>query len=94
MFSNYEGLPKEAKYLIYSAVLPFIAYGMFYTDLSYFLTAVQGLSFELMGIVVTVMGVSTFVAGIPLGVAADKYSARRGRAWRSFRRKLGIMEST
>ena len=77
MFSNYEGLPKEAKYLIYSAVLPFIAYGMFYTDLSYFLTAVQGLSFELMGIVVTVMGVSTFVASIPLGVAADKYGRKR-----------------
>jgi MFS family permease len=77
LLSNYEGLPKEAKYLIYSAVLPFIAYGMFYTDLSYFLTAVQGLSFELMGIVVTVMGVSTFVASIPLGVAADKYGRKR-----------------
>ena len=77
MFSNYEGLPKEAQYLIYSAVLTFIAYGMFYTDLSYFLTTVQGLSFVLMGIVVTVMGVSTFVASIPLGVAAVKYGRKR-----------------
>lgn len=77
MFSNYKRLPKEAKYLIYSAVLPFIAYGMFYIDLSYFLTAVQGLSFELMGILVTAMGISTFVASIPLGVTADKYGRKR-----------------
>ncbi len=77
MFSSYCGLPREAKYLIYSAVLPFVAYGMFYTDLSYFLTTVQGLSIPLMGIIVTVMGVSTFVASIPLGIAADKYGRKR-----------------
>ena len=77
MFSSYRGLPREAKYLIYSAMLPFVAYGMFFTDLSFFLTSVQGLSIPLMGIIVTVMGVSTFVASIPLGVAADKYGRRR-----------------
>jgi MFS family permease len=77
LLSSYRGLPKEAKYLIYSAALPFVAYGMFYTDLSYFLTSVQGLSLPLMGLIVTVMGVSTFVASIPLGVLADKYGRRR-----------------
>ena len=77
LFSSYRGLPREAKFLIYSAVLPFVAYGMFYTDLSYFLTAVQGLSIPLMGLIVTVMGVSTFVASIPLGAAADKYGRKR-----------------
>ncbi len=54
-----------------------MAYGMFYTDLSYFLTSVQGLSIPLMGVIVTVMGVSTFVASIPLGAAADKYGRKR-----------------
>ncbi len=77
LFSSYRGLPRDAKYLIYSAVLPFIAYGMFYTDLSYFLTSVQGLSIPLMGLIVTVMGMTTFVASIPLGVAADKYGRKR-----------------
>jgi MFS family permease len=77
LFSSYRGLPREAKYLIYSAMLPFVAYGMFFTDLSFFLTSVQGLSIPLVGIIVTVMGVSTFVASIPLGVAADKYGRRR-----------------
>ena len=77
LFSGFRELPKEAKYLIYSAVLPFVAYGMFYTDLSFFLTSVQGLSIPLMGLIVTVMGVSAFVASIPLGVAADKYGRKR-----------------
>lgn len=77
MFSSYRGLPKEAKYLIYSAILPFVAYGMFYTDISFFLTSVQGLSIPLMGLIVTVMGISTFAARIPLGILADKYGRKR-----------------
>ncbi|MGD0029539.1 MAG: hypothetical protein ABSC91_11435 [Candidatus Bathyarchaeia archaeon] len=40
MFDEYRGLPKEAKYLIYSMLLPSLAIGMFYTDISYFLTTV------------------------------------------------------
>lgn len=67
LFSNYRGLPRDAKYLIYSAALPFVAYGMFYTDLAFFLTSVQGLSIPLMGLIVTVMGLSTFLASNPLG---------------------------
>jgi MFS family permease len=77
MLNIYSGMPKEAKYLIYAAILPSIAYGMFYTDISYFLTTVQGVSYELMGMVVTVMGVSTFVASIFLGIAADIYGRKK-----------------
>jgi len=67
----------EAKYIIYSSVLPSVAYGMFYTDIAYFLTTVQGLSFNLMGLIVTIMGVSTFATSIPMGIAADKYGRKR-----------------
>src|SRR5208283_580818 len=70
-------MPKEAKYLIYSSILPSVAYGMFYTDIAYFLTTVQGLSFNLMGLIVTVMGVSTFATCVPMGIAADKYGRKR-----------------
>jgi MFS family permease len=77
LFNDYRGLPKDAKYLIYSAALPFVAYGMFYTDLSFFLTSVQGLSIPFMGLIVSVMGASAFVASIPLGVIADKYGRKR-----------------
>jgi MFS family permease len=77
VFSVYKGMPSEAKYLIYSSVLPSVAYGMFYTDIAYFLTTVQGLSFNLMGLIVTMMGVSTFATSIPMGIAADKYGRKR-----------------
>jgi MFS family permease len=73
----YTGLPKQAKYLIYQSILPAVAYGMFFTDISYFLTSVQGLSYEFMGIVVTVMGISTFAASVPLGMVADKYGRKK-----------------
>ena len=77
MFNDYKGMPKEAKYLIYSGILPSLALGMFYTDLSYFLTKVQGVNIGLVGIVITVMGVSTFVASIPLGIVADMYGRKK-----------------
>ena len=77
MFSSYKGLSKEAKLLIIQAVLPSIAYGMFYTDISYFLTSVQGLSYSFMGIVITTMGIATFASSIPLGIAADKYGRKK-----------------
>ena len=77
MFDSYRGLSKEAKYLIYSSILPSVAFGMFYTDISYFLTSVQGLSDATMGIVVTIMGISTFATSVPLGMAADRYGRRK-----------------
>lgn len=76
MFDSYKGLSKEAKYLIYSGILPAVAYGMFYTDISYFLTKVQGLPIDFMGLIVTAMGISTFATSIPLGIAADKYGRK------------------
>jgi MFS family permease len=77
VFGNYVGLPKEAKYLVYASVMPAVAYGMLFTDLAYFLTAVQGMSADFMGLVLTLMGVSTFFASIFLGIAADIYGRKR-----------------
>jgi MFS family permease len=77
VFKYYSGMPKEAKYLIIQSILPSLAYGMFYTDISYFLTAVQGLPDYIMGIILTLMGVSTFISSILLGIAADKYGRRK-----------------
>jgi MFS family permease len=77
MFSSYRKIPREAKYLIYAGIMPSVAYGMFYTDISYFLATVQGVPFELMGLVVTAMGFSTFIASILLGIAADVYGKKK-----------------
>ncbi len=77
LLSTYRGLPKEATWIIYSLIVPSVAYGMLYTDISYFLTTVQGLPDVTMGIVVTLMGVSTFCASIPLGMVADRYGRKK-----------------
>ncbi len=77
LFGTYRGLPKEAKRIIYSLILPSVAYGMLYTDISYFLTTVQGLPDVTMGLIVTTMGVSTFTASIPLGMIADRYGRKK-----------------
>lgn len=77
MFDTYRGLPKEATRIIYSLIVPSVAYGMLYTDISYFLTTVQGLPDVTMGIIVMLMGVSTFAASIPLGMVADRYGRKK-----------------
>src|SRR4030042_6166799 len=77
MFSSYKDMPKDATYLICAAFLPSVAYGMFYTDISYFLTTVQGVSYELMGLAITAMGLSTFIASIFLGTVADVYGRKK-----------------
>jgi|WetSurMetagenome_2_1015567.scaffolds.fasta_scaffold10107_2 MFS family permease len=77
MFSSYTGISSEAKYLIYQSIFPSIAYGMLFTDISYFLTSIQGLSYGFMGIVISTMGISAFIASIPLGMAADKYGRKK-----------------
>jgi MFS family permease len=77
MFNVYRGISSEAKVLIYQSIFPSIAYGMLFTDISYFLTTIQGLSYGFMGIVISTMGISAFVSSIPLGMAADKYGRKK-----------------
>jgi MFS family permease len=77
VFSIYAGISKDAKYLIYASIFPSIAYGLIFTDLSYFLTAVQEVSAEFTGIVLSTMGISTFVASLFLGIAADVYGRKK-----------------
>jgi MFS family permease len=77
MLNAYRGITKDAKYLVYQSILPSVAYGLFFTDISYFLTTVQGLSYAFMGLVITIMGIATFFASFPLGIAADKYGRKK-----------------
>jgi MFS family permease len=74
---DYRSIPKEAVYLIYASFLPSLATGMFFIDISYFLTTVQGLSDVFMGTLIMIIGVTAVVTGIPLGVAADRYGRKR-----------------
>lgn len=77
MLDAYRGISKDAKYLVYQSILPSVAFGLFFTDISYFLTSVQGLPYSFMGLVITIMGIATFLASFPLGIAADKYGRKK-----------------
>jgi len=77
MFDSYRGIPKEAKYLIYATLLPSVAYGMLYTDLAYFSPQSKDYPISTMGLIVATMGISMVVAGIPLGMIADRYGRKK-----------------
>lgn len=77
MFRQYGSIPSQAKLLIVLSFVPALALGFIYTDLSYFLTTVKGLSIVFTGTVITVMGVSMVAASIPFGILADRYGRRK-----------------
>ncbi|MGD0319283.1 MAG: MFS transporter [Nitrososphaerales archaeon] len=77
MFRQYSSIPGEAKLLIVLSFVPSFALSFLFTDLSYFLTTVKGLSIVFTGTVYTVMGVSMVAASIPFGILADRYGRRR-----------------
>lgn len=77
MFSGFTGIPREAKLLIYASLLPSLAYGMFFTDIPYFLTRIQGVDPLFMGALITLMGISTVIISIPLGAWADRYGRKK-----------------
>ena len=77
MFEDYRGISRQAMFLIYAGFIPALTYGLLYTDLSYFLPIVQGVSSDFMSIVLTIMGLSVVSFSIPLGIAADRYGRKR-----------------
>ncbi len=70
MFSEYRGIPSQARLLIYLSFIPNILVGFIYSDLSYFLPTFQGIA---PGLPITVMGVTLVAESIPFGILADRY---------------------
>jgi MFS family permease len=77
MLGEYRGIPWEARLLIYLSFVPSMVIGLIYTDLSYFLPSVQGLTDFDMGITIGTMAASMVVASFPLGILADMYGRRK-----------------
>jgi MFS family permease len=77
MFSDYRGIPWQARLLIYLTFIPNVAIGFIYTDLGYYLITFQGIGHTEAGLVITVMGLTLVVEGIPLGIVADRFGRRR-----------------
>ncbi len=76
MLEEYKGIPREAKLLVYLSFLPGLAVGFIYTDISFFLTQVQGLSPFWMGVTIGTMSVTLVATSVPLGILADRYGKR------------------
>ena len=76
MFDEYKGIPWQASLLVYLSFLPGLVIGFIYTDISYFLTEVQGLSDFWMGVAIFTMGSTLVATSIPLGILADRYGKR------------------
>jgi len=76
VFDEYKEIPSQAKLLVYLSFLPGLVVGFIYTDLSYFLTKVQGLSDFWMGATIFTMGGTLVAASFPLGILADRYGKR------------------
>lgn len=70
MFSEYRGIPSQARLLIYISFVPNVAIGFIYTDLSYFLPKIQGID---AGLPITLMGVTLVALSFPFGLLADRF---------------------
>ncbi len=77
IFREYREIPPQALLLIYLSFVPSVVIGFIYTDLSFFLPKVQGISNLGMGVTIGVMASTLVVASLPLGKAADKYGRRK-----------------
>ncbi|HEY6283958.1 MAG TPA: MFS transporter, partial [Nitrososphaerales archaeon] len=77
MFSEYKGIPPQARLLIYLSFIPNIAIGFIYIDLAFFLPKIQGLTPGSTGIVIAVLGATLVAESIPFGIVADRYGRRK-----------------
>lgn len=77
MFGEYGKIPAEARLLIILSFVPSVAIGLIYTDLSFFLTKVQGTSAGFAATVIMVMGITMVVVSLPIGILADRYGRRK-----------------
>ncbi|MEM0127992.1 MAG: MFS transporter [Thermoplasmatales archaeon] len=73
--SDFSGLSRNAKRLIVGSLFGNLALGLVFTDLSYFLHTVRGISIVYAGLLFTIEGISASALSIPLGIVSDK----RGR---------------
>lgn len=72
---DFSGISRNSKLLIAGSVLGNLALGTIFTDLSYFLHSVRGISIIYAGLVFTIEGISASSLAIPFGIISD----RRGR---------------
>jgi len=77
LFSDYRGIPSQARLLIYLSFIPNVSIGFLNTDLPYFLVKFQGIAETPTGFVITTIGLTLAIESIPMGILADRFGRRR-----------------
>ncbi len=74
--SDYSGIPRDANLLVYSSSFTFIGIGVIWGTLQAFLF-LEGLSFEVSGLMLTIWGITAASATLLFGGLADRYGRKR-----------------
>jgi MFS family permease len=77
MLDEYGGIPRQAQILVIISIIPSVALGFLYTDVSYYLTSIQGIAPFWEGLVITSFGLAIVCTSIPLGIVADRTGRRK-----------------
>jgi len=75
-WADYSGIPRDASLLVYASSFTFIGIGVIWGTLQAFLY-LEGLSFAVSGLIVTVWGITAASATLLFGGLADRYGRKR-----------------
>jgi MFS family permease len=74
---DFSGITKDSKLLIGGSFLGNLALGLIFTDLSYFLHTVRGISIVYAGLVFTIEGIAGSILAVPLGIVSDRNGRKK-----------------
>ncbi|MCL4447455.1 MAG: MFS transporter [Thermoplasmatales archaeon] len=74
---DFSGISRDSKLLIGGGFLGNLALGLIFTDLSYFLHTVRGISIVYAGLVFTIEGIAGSVLAVPLGILSDRNGRKK-----------------
>src|SRR5271157_2667179 len=77
MLDEYRGIPRQAQFLVILSIVPSVAIGWLTTDISYYLTTVQGVATFWGGLTISTFGFAVVGSSIPLGIIADRFGRRK-----------------
>jgi len=77
MLDEYRGIPRQAQLLVFLSAVPSVALGWLTTDISYYLTTVQGVPTFWGGLTISMFGLAVVASSIPLGILADRVGRRK-----------------
>ncbi|HMD78513.1 MAG TPA: MFS transporter [Nitrososphaerales archaeon] len=77
MLDEYRGIPRQAQLLVVLSIVPSVAIGWLATDISYYLTTIQGVPTFWGGLTISTFAYAVVGSSIPLGILADRFGRRK-----------------